>query len=288
MPVVDRLVIVGVGLIGGSIGMAALQRGIAREVIGVARNESTLREAERLSAITRGTSDLAAACSHAELVMVCTPVDAIARLVRDAAAVCSAGTLISDAGSTKLQIIAAIPRPLPNGVRFVGGHPLAGSEKGGVRHARADLFEGRTSVITPVDEGDDTTRLRAFWEGLGATVREMTADEHDRAVAATSHVPHLAAAALAVATDERVLPLVASGWIDTTRVAAMDAAVWEPIFASNRTAVLAALDAFELSLGQLRTAIETGDSATLAKLLAVARARREAAQAVGALTVEKD
>lgn len=280
MLVVDRLVIVGVGLIGGSIGKAALARSAAREVIGVGRNSRTLDDAVQCGAITSGTTDIASACRSADLVIVCTPVDTIASFVQQAAAACKKPALISDAGSTKARIVADTPATFPGEVRFLGAHPLAGSEKGGVAHARADMFTGRTTVITPSDAtaAADVSLLQQFWEALGAVVRMMTPAEHDRAVAATSHVPHLAAAALAASTAEQYLPLTSTGWLDTTRVAAMEASIWGPIFASNRDCVLHGLDAFEATLRRLRAAIETNDAAALEQLLATSRARRTAAQ----------
>lgn len=277
---VQKLVIVGVGLLGGSIAKAALARGVAAEVVGVGRNREKLALAQRDGVVTSGTTDIAAACRDADLIVVCTPVDTIAAHVRDAAAACNRPTLITDAGSTKANIVAELTAELPGGCRFVGSHPLAGSEKTGAANASADLFGGRTVVVTPTDtsQTEDVERLRTFWTALGATVQTMSPNDHDRILAATSHAPHLIAAALALATAEDDLPLTASGWLDTTRIAAADAEIWRPIFAANRSNVLKALDTFGKTLTSLRRALESESPDALTKLLAEAKHIRNAAE----------
>jgi cyclohexadieny/prephenate dehydrogenase len=212
------------------------------------------------------------------MIVICTPVDTIARYVRLAAKSCRSPTLITDAGSTKETIARELAAPLANACRFLGAHPLAGSEKTGVEHARADLFAGRTTVVTPTagSSPDDVILLSAVWNSLGAKVHAMSPAEHDRAVAATSHAPHVIAAALAAATPDEYLPLAAAGWLDTTRIAALDADIWRPIFASNRANVLNALEAFEKTMAALRRAIDKGDDRLLNKVLAEAREKRDA------------
>lgn len=281
MPDVEKLVIVGVGLLGGSIAKAALARGAARHVVGVGRNAERLADAERSGVITSGSTDLSTACRDADLIVVCTPVDQIADHVIDAATACNRPTLITDAGSTKGNIVAALPATLPGGCRFVGSHPLAGSEKTGFEHATADLFVRRNVIVTPTAAADvsDVARLEAFWTALGARVILLSPDDHDRAVAATSHAPHLIAAALALATAGEHLPLAASGWLDTTRIAAADPAIWQPIFAANRSHVLKALDSFEKTLSELREAMEQQNPSQLVHLLKAAKQSRDSAAA---------
>ena len=279
---VEKLVLVGVGLLGGSIAKAALARGVASDVVGVGRNAQKLDRAVRAGTLTAATIDLAEACAGAELVVVCTPVDTIAEQVQNVAAACDRPTLITDAGSTKGNIVAALPGELPGGCRFVGSHPLAGSEKTGAANATEDLFVGRTVVVTPTEavQSADVERLSAFWSALGATVRIMSPDEHDEALAATSHAPHLIAAALALATREKDLPLTASGWLDTTRIAAADAELWRPIFDANRANVLKALARFEKTMALLRRALEDESANELTKLLAEAKQVRDAAEEI--------
>lgn len=280
---VEKLVVLGVGLLGGSIARAALARGVAREVVGLGRDAAKLARAEQAGIITRGTTDVAAACCDADLIVVCTPVDRIADHVLEAAAACNRPTLITDAGSTKGNIVAALPEPLPGGCRFVGSHPLAGSEKAGAEHATAALFAGRMVVLTPTETSQpcDVERLEAFWTALGARVFRMDADNHDRILAATSHVPHVVAAALALATDVDDLQLIAGGWRDCTRIAAADATLWQPILAANRACVLKALDRFATTLASLRDAIDSGDAPQLVRLLGEAKRIRDSAPTLG-------
>ena len=269
----ETVAIVGVGLLGGSIGLALRERHLARRVIGIGRNLAKLREAENRRAVSEVTTDLAAGVRDAKLVIICTPVNTVVDFVRQIAPAVDKGTLITDVGSTKASIVAGADQVLADGkglwASFVGSHPLAGSEKNGVLFAKADLLEGRTVVVTRSDETDAEAadKLERFWQGLGAKTLRMTPEEHDVAIAAASHVPHLIAAALAGATPEEALPLTATGWGDTTRIAAGDVELWRQILLDNRVHTLKALDRFERLLSDFRTALEAGDSAALAKLL---------------------
>jgi len=215
--------------------------------------------------------------------VVCAPVDHIVEQVAQLAPHCQPGTLITDAGSTKRSIVAELTEfatgpNWPGEVSFVGSHPLAGNEKKGPQHARAELFNGRTVIITPtpVSHPADVRRLQEFWRGLGASVRQMSAEEHDQALAVTSHLPHLAAAALAGATPERYVTLTASGWQDTTRIAAGDPTLWRQIMLANRENLLAALAQLTASLDKWRAALETEDAAELERLLIEAKRIRDA------------
>ena len=279
MPQWNRVTIVGVGLIGGSIGIDLLRRGLAREVIGVGRRQESLAAAKQAGAATRTTLDLAEGVAGAELVVVCTPVGRIVDDVLMAARYAPLGALITDAGSTKVEIVAALADALPAGARFVGSHPLAGGERSGPSAATAELFVGRTVIVTPTTATEPGVEqaIREFWQQLGARVVTMLPDDHDRAVATTSHLPHLAATALAVATSARDLPLVARGWLDTTRIAAGDADLWRQIIAANRSHVLESLARFECELADLRRAVEQQDWPRLEALLAEGKRIRDAA-----------
>jgi prephenate dehydrogenase len=282
----DTIAIVGVGLIGGSIGLAVRERKLAREVIGVGRREASLSEARKLGAIDRGTVELSTGVAAAELIIVCTPVDAITDAVVMAASACRSNALISDAGSTKQAITSAIDAALSGrraGSPFVGSHPLAGDDRGGVEFARADLFDGRTVVVTPTAETRPAAvvEISGFWQSLGANVTTMSPVEHDAALAATSHLPHLVAAALAAATPEELLPLAASGWRDTTRVAAGDPKLWQPIFATNRDHVLAALDRFMGKIAAVRDSLDQHDDRQLLRVLEQAKTIKRTRDALG-------
>ncbi len=278
MAQIDTAAIVGVGLIGGSIGLALRQRGLARTVVGIGRTPSRLRTAERVGAIDWGTSDIGRGVADAELIVVCTPVEHVVAHVRQAARACAPGALITDAGSTKGTICRALATELDGRGAFVGSHPMAGSEKSGPEHADPSLFDGCITVITPTPESraEDVDRIEAFWRSLGASVLRMTPDEHDRVVANVSHLPHLVASALAASVDPRDLVLAATGWQSTTRVAAGDAELWRQIFSENRPQLLGALTRFEDMLHEFRRALEQNDLPELGRLLTLGKHNRDA------------
>lgn len=278
MPSPRTIAILGVGLIGGSIGRALLERQLAERVIGIGRNAGRLRKAKDLGLVTETTTKLARGVATADLVIVCTPVDQVVDHVRQVAESASAAALITDVGSTKTSIVDALEGALPaGGARFLGSHPLAGSEKTGAEHALPDLLQGRVVVLTPTRTSlaDDYETLRKFWESLGARVVRRTPAAHDAALAATSHLPHLIASALAAATPEEELELTAGGWCDSTRIAGGDVELWRQILADNRGNVLRALEKFEKVLASFRAALEKDDRARLAKLLEAGKAHRD-------------
>jgi prephenate dehydrogenase len=275
---IKTLTIVGVGLIGGSIGLAARRAGLAQHILGVGRQQESLNQALAAGAIDIGSLDLTDAVAQAEVAVFCTPVDRIAEQVLAVAEHCGAGTLLTDAGSTKAAIVRAIDGRLPHGIAFVGSHPLAGSEKRGPEHADANLFQGRLTLITPGQQTDPTSveRTTTFWRALGSRVRLIGPEEHDRALALTSHLPHLLASALAGILPPELHDLTATGFRDTTRVAAGDPPLWSAIFAQNRDAVLDGLQTLTGRLTEFRTALEKGDWTTIDVLLAQAKRTRDA------------
>lgn len=304
----NQVAIVGVGLIGGSIGMALLKRKLAKEVVGVGRHTANLKTAKRVGAVSSTTTDLAKGVANAEVIIVCTPVESIVEQVRAIGKILnlsrtesqiptkgkarrsterienpSGDVLITDAGSTKADIVrqleAAEREPSwPKGVRFIGSHPVAGNEKRGAHHSSADLFEGRTVVITATENSPagDVRRLKQFWSAIGAKVVAMTAEEHDAVMAGISHLPHLLASAIAAATPDRYVSLSGSGWQDTTRIAAGDPALWRQILLANRANVIASLKTFDQRLAAFRSALEAGDANALERLLAEAKQIRDA------------
>jgi prephenate dehydrogenase len=273
----DTLVIVGVGLIGGSVGLAARERRTARRIIGVGRSAESLAAATRAGCIDEGSTDLVNAVANADMVLVCSPVDRIVDHIGAAACACRPDTILTDAGSTKDTIVRALDGILPPGVQFVGGHPLAGSEKRGPEHARADLFADRLVILTPTPRTDALAveKVEAFWKSLGGRILRLTPQDHDDALAITSHLPHLTAAAIANTLPEHLRSLTSTGFRDTTRVAAGDPDLWAAIFSQNRGAVLAALGRLEQRLTDYRHAIEHDDMTTLRKLLVEAKAVRD-------------
>lgn len=278
MKPLENVAIVGVGLIGGSIGMALRERGLANRVIGVGRRQVSLRIARRVGAVTNTTIDLAKGVAEANLVLVCTPVGRIVEDVKQVAEHCPEGTLITDVGSTKQQIVEALDDGLARGCRFLGSHPLAGSEKAGATHAQADLFEGRVAIVTPTlnTRAEDFDLVEDFWEALGSVVIRMPPAEHDEALAVTSHLPHMAAATLAVTVPERYFRLTGSGLLDTTRLAAGDPELWIQILLHNRQHALKALEMYGKQLAGLHTALRDGNQDELKRLLAKAKKNRDA------------
>lgn len=270
------MAIVGVGLIGGSIGLALRARGSAGRIVGVGRDASRLDAARRLGAIDIATTDPDEAAAGADVVVVCTPVDRVAADVVRAARAAPGGALITDAGSTKRAIVEAAEADSSARAKFVAAHPIAGSERSGAAHARADLFDGRTCVLTPTGRTppDRLDRARSFWSALGCRLIELDPETHDAQLARTSHLPHAIAAALASLVGPDLVPLAAGAYRDGTRVAGADAALWAPIFLENRREVLDALDAFDRSLAMFRAALGEGDESAIRAWWDAARRNR--------------
>ena len=273
------LAVVGVGLLGGSIALAVKQRGVADRVIGIGRNPERLQSAVDAGVIDEFLTDLPAGDAPWTTVVIGTPVDRIAEDVQRIATVSRPGTLITDVGSVKGSICEAVQSAgLPSGISFVGAHPLAGSHETGFEAARANLFDGKVAVVTPNPAGEESANaaISSFWEQLGSRVIEMPPAEHDAALATTSHLPHVAASALAATLPEAFQQLAASGFKDTTRIAAGDPDLWVAILLENAAAVSASLNAFSQSFGKFRTAVENRDADELKKLLQVAKRNRDA------------
>jgi prephenate dehydrogenase len=271
------IAIVGVGLIGGSLAAAIKRRSLARTVIGVGRDAVRMAKARERGLIDEAATHLGQAAASSDMLIFCTPVDRIVSQVREAAAACRSGTLVTDAGSVKGTICAGLASGLPAGVGFVGSHPLAGSEKQGFEYADAELFQGRVCVVTPLPASPRQAidRVRRFWEGVGSTVLEMSPEDHDRALAATSHVPHVVAAALAAILDADKAPLAASGFRDATRIAAGDPELWSAILLANRDSILSSLQNYEHSLRKFHEALAARDAQRLKELLLAAKSKRD-------------
>ena len=271
----DRVVIVGIGLLGGSLGLALRERGLADCVVGVGRHAAGLAEAVELGAITEFETDYRRACTDADLAIICTPVQHVTEWVRRCLSAMPLSALVTDVGSTKRTICESLSKEHHR--RFCGSHPLAGSDKSGVQHAEAGLFGGRLAVVTPTADtaADLVVRTEALWHRLGSRTLRMGPVEHDEALARTSHLPHLVASALAAATADHLLPLAASGWCDTTRVAAGNVELWRQIVCENRMPVLHALRHFAHSLEAWIEALEQNDDKRLTQLLESGKQQRD-------------
>lgn len=275
----DQVSIIGVGLLGGSVALAMGERSLAKNIVGIGRDTAKLQALVDRGMLDRATIDLAGGIAKSDLVIVCTPVDTVVPSVLEAIRAAPENCLFTDVGSTKAEIVQQIvAEGGESASRFVGSHPLAGDHRCGAEFARGDLFEGRTVVVTPCNSTDAeaTERVAALWKALGSHVVKLEPDEHDAALAMTSHLPHLLASALAAATPDGILDLAATGWADTTRVAAGDPELWRQIFLANRTQVLTALNQFDQHLQSIRDALEAQDGPELERLLAEGKRIRDA------------
>ena len=279
--IVDTLAIVGTGLIGGSFALALKQGGAVRRVIGVGRNPARLTVARELELID-GVVDYTQA-GQADCILLALPVGETEAVLRQLAPHLKPGVIITDAGSTKLNVVNAARAAL--GTRFadfVPGHPIAGSEQSGPGSARADLFQGKKVVLTPLagTRADALETVRALWQATGAQVETLDAAQHDRVFAAVSHLPHLAAFALVDELAQRAdgdtyFHFAASGFRDFTRIAGSSPEMWRDIALANKDALLAELDAYLTALQALRSAVSTEDAATLLDMFTRARTARE-------------
>jgi prephenate dehydrogenase len=277
--VIQRLAIVGVGLLGGSIALAARAHGLAREIVGIGRDRTRLEAPLRAGAVDRVTTVLAAGVRDADVVVLAANVLANEQLLADAWPAVASSAVVTDVGSTKRGIVAAAER-LPGAHRFVGSHPMAGSEKSGYAVARPDLFRGAIVIVTPGDASEPgaVKTVTSFWEAVGARVSALEPDTHDRVVAAISHLPHVVAWALVEAVgrfEPAALPFAARGFKDTTRIAAADTAMWTEILLSNRDTIASSLGAFRGALDDLERLIAAGDRGGIERLLARLKAQRE-------------
>jgi prephenate dehydrogenase len=261
-----RIAVLGVGLIGGSIGLAA--RRLEAEVVGCGRSPERLQRAVELGAIDRAAGSLAEACAEADLVFCCAPVATLPEQAREALAAAGPETAVTDVGSTKGELVAAVG----GDERFIGGHPLAGAETAGVENAREDLFEGARWYLTPTEQvsGVLYDRLQRALSALGARPQAIDPVSHDRLMATVSHMPHVLANALAsegaesLTQDSERLPDVGPSFRDATRVAGSNPAVWADIFASNHEAVAASVDSVAARLSRAAELIRGGDREALA------------------------
>jgi len=262
-----RIAVLGVGLIGGSIGLAARRR-LQAEVVGYGRNPANLGRAVELGVIDRAASSLAEACEGADVVFCCAPVAALPAQAREALAACGADAVVTDVGSTKGELVAAVGED----ERFIGGHPLAGAETAGVENARVDLFEGARWYLTPTERSGGLLydRLQRTISGLGARPQAIDPAAHDRLMATVSHLPHVLANVLAseaaesLTRDSERLPDVGPSFRDATRVAGSNPAIWADIFASNREAVADSVDSVGARLREAAELIRAGDRKALA------------------------
>ena len=279
----NKLALIGVGLIGSSIALGARQHGLAKHIAISTRKAETLAEAKALNLGDSYFMDAAEAVAGADLVILCTPVGAFESVARHVASCLEPGAILTDVGSVKGHVLETVGPLVPEGVHFVPGHPMAGTEYSGPSAGFPSLFEGRWCMLTPLPEVDSAAvdRLAAFWRALGSDIEVMDAAHHDLVVAITSHVPHLIAYNIVGTADDleavsksEVIKFSAGGFRDFTRIAASDPVMWRDVFLTNREAVLEMLGRFLDDLDDLKDAVDKGDGAKLEELFTRTRAIR--------------
>jgi prephenate dehydrogenase len=279
----QKITIVGVGLLGGSIGLAVRRRRLAGEVAGYVRRAASLKDCERAAAVDYATTDLLAAVSNADFVILCTPLAQMRSLAEQILPALKRGAIVTDVGSVKAGVVRELESVIAKaGAHFVGSHPMAGGEKMGVLAARADLFDHAVCIVTPTKKSNAAAvrNLEQFWKSLGARTVKLAAAEHDRRVSRASHLPHVVAAALAgMVLDPKQSPalagLCATGFRDTTRIASGSPEMWRDIALANRQNLSQAVDALAGELKKFQAQLMRGDEQAVEKFFATAKQRRD-------------
>jgi prephenate dehydrogenase len=287
-----KISIIGVGLLGGSIGLAVKRRKLAREVAGFVRRATSFQDCEQAGAVDYATTDLLAAVSNADLVILCTPLAQTRSLAEQFLPALKRGAIVTDVGSVKAGVVRELESLVrKSGAHFVGSHPMAGAEKTGVAAARENLFDNAVCVLTPTKRTNANVvcEVEQFWESLGARVLKLDAAQHDLLVSRSSHLPHVVAAVLVnlvlnPAQSKSQAALCATGFRDTTRIASGSPEMWRDIALANRKNISKSLDAFIADLQEFQRALKKSDAKVLANFFETAKSRRDNWCANSALT----
>jgi len=279
----NKIVVIGMGLIGGSLGMTIKNKDLAKKVVGVSRNIDHLKEAKTKEALDDLSVDPMEVCKDADLVFVCTPIASIVPMIKTISSVLKPGCIVTDVGSSKSQIVSEAEDAMPEGVFFVGGHPMAGSERSGIKAATKYLFEGTNYILTQTAKTSDEAlkKLADFIEKLDVKLSIMSPEKHDLAVAAISHMPLAVAVSLVNAIGglgqekESCLRLASSGFRDTTRVASGNVEMGRDMFITNKKAVLEMIGNFKRSIEDLEFSIKEGDVSKITDRLERAKKLRD-------------
>ena len=279
----QKISIIGVGLLGGSIGQAARQHKLAREVAGYVRREASLKDCEQAGAVDYATTDLLASVSGADLVILCTPLAQMRPLAQQFLPALKRGAIVTDVGSVKADVVREVAVVVKKaGAHFIGSHPMAGAEKMGVLAARADLYANALCVVTPDKSSNARAvrKLEAFWRALGARTVRLDAAQHDYLVSRSSHLPHVLAAALVnqvlnPASPRHQASVCATGFRDTTRIASGSPEMWRDIALANRKNLARSLDEFAMHLKDFQAALRRGDAAAIETFFALAKQQRD-------------
>ena len=284
MTLVKRMAVIGVGLIGGSLARVLRGKGAVLEVVGIGRGEANLKRGVELGVLDSYCLDSKEGVAGADLVFVATPVCSIPAVVAEIAPYLSPGCIVTDGGSVKEYVVNACEKLMPQGTFFVGGHPIAGTEHSGVEASFSTLYQGKRCIVTPTERTDPAAleKVVALWKLAGSTVPLMDPAQHDRVVAAISHLPHMVAYSLVNAVDGydrfggELLSFSAGGFRDFTRIASSDPVMWRDIALTNREAILETMDFFSGYLGQLRTLVDAGDASGLESFFLNSKQKRDA------------
>ncbi len=274
MKLFKKMTVIGVGLLGASLAKACKERGLVDEITGYGRNRENLEKAKGLKIIDHCPNDLGAAVNDADLIVLCTPVSTIVPLIQDLIPQVQPRTLITDVGSVKGPVVHGADKLVPEGIFFVGSHPIAGGESSGLEASIANLYQDAKCIVTPTEKTDETAlkKINALWQAVGMDVISLSTEEHDFIFGAVSHLPHIVVYALmntlgALKTPENrdVTAFSGAGLRDITRIAASDPVMWRDICLSNRNHTLNLIDKFQSKLGEIRSTIEKGDGQELKK-----------------------
>jgi len=278
-----KITIIGVGLLGGSIGLAARKNRVAKEIAGFVRSQKNISDCEKFGATDFATTDLLAAVSNSDLIILCTPLAQMLPLAKQFLPALKRGAIVTDVGSVKAGIVRELESLVQkSGAHFVGSHPMAGAEKTGVAAARKNLFENAVCVLTPTKKSSAAAvrKLEQFWKLLGARVLKLDAAQHDLLVSRSSHLPHVVAATLAnlvlnPASPKTQAKLCANGFRDTTRIASGSPEMWRDIALANRKNISRSVDAIVAELKKFQSALKSGEAKALEKIFATAKSRRD-------------
>ena len=273
MRLFNRVAIIGTGLIGGSLALAIKKKKLAKVVIGVSRHRRTLVLAKRCHAIDIGAQDFNI-IKDADLIIFATPVNTILEISPLISRIAKAEAVVTDVGSTKKEIVSELTKLFP---RYIGSHPLAGSEKRGIVSANANLFQDSLCLLTPTPSTHQPSikKVKKLWKALGARVVLLNPSLHDKILSFISHLPHLIVFSLMSSVPKRYLKFTAAGFKDTTRIASSDARLWSDIFMTNRSSLLKALGEFEKNLTKIKTAIKKKNTPGLEVILKKAKRSRD-------------
>ena len=272
-----RITIIGLGLIGGSLALAIKEKKLAKEIIGVSRRKSTIKRAAKEKIVDFATLDLKEGVRGSDFVIIAAPVLKIVKIAGIIAPFLKKSAIVTDAGSTKRYIVKSIEKTGLNGAYFAGSHPIAGSEKSGIKSADKDLFKGACCIITDTKNTNKEAlgKIKRFWKALEMKVIIMSLDRHDRLLSKISHLPHAVSVTLVNSAGRKDIGFAAGGFRDTTRIASGEPGLWKDIFLTNRENLIKDIKVFKKELFKIETALKNNDSAYLLKLLSNAKVIRD-------------